>query len=193
MTTYRDIPDSEIAVNSALSQTTMQSLKDNIDTVFEGGELAPQILPAALARATGSGTSSANNIVLQLTDVFSTDDSTFMGFKVRVAGNYRVTLEVRLADSPRQSSDGALEDNAVAATIQKNGVNQHTLNHAIDVDNANNNTFSEITNDMSLAVNDHINIVVDVTSNHGDGGNLTLTVCVDDDDAMYGVNVYGVL
>ncbi len=193
MTTYRDILDSEIAVGSGLTQTTMQSLKDNIDTVFQGGDLAPQILPAALARATGSGTSAANNIIMQLFEVFTVDNASLLGFKVRVAGTYRVNLEVRLADSPAQSASGALQQNEVVAKIQKNGSDEHTLSRSVDTTNANNDTFTEITHDMTLAVDDHINIHVDVTSARGDGGNMILTVCVDDHDAMYGVNVYGVL
>ena len=127
MTTYRDIPDTEIAVNSALTQTTMQSLKDNIDTVFQGGDLAPQILPAALARATGSGTSAANNIIMQLFEVFTVDNASLLGFKVRVAGTYRVNLEVRLADSPASSESGALQQNEVVAKIQKNGSDEQKL------------------------------------------------------------------
>lgn len=197
MSSFRDIPDSELAVGQGVSQTLMQSLKDNTDAVFRGGDLALQIKPAALERATGSGGSSATTKILELSDVFTNDDSTHMGFKVRTAGTYRVHLEIRLADSPDQSGDGDLIPNTVVATIQKNGVNQHQLTHVLDHQNSTSNNHAETTHDLSsLSVGDHINIVIDVdgiTTTSSDGGNITMSVMVDDVDAMWGVNVYGVL
>ena len=193
MPTYRAIPDSEIAVDSALTQTTMQALKDNIEAVFEGDDTSPPIQMAAITRTTPT---EGNNIILQLSELIGADDTSFLGFKVRLGGTYRITVESRLGDTPVQSDADRLGGNTLDITVQKinSGGTSTLFTHSDSVftGGGHGSTVAVTTSDQTLAADDHVNLALD---SGGDFpmGEVILTVSIDDDSAFWGAEVYGVL
>jgi len=198
MPTYREILNSEVAVGSVIDQATMQTLKDNTEAVFQGDVTAPPIQMAALHRATPT---SGNNLILQVSEVYTVDNTSLLGFKVRLAGTYRIRIRSRMGDTTGQSSeDGAMMTNNLTCTVKKTTAGgstttlfTHTSNLATHTGNQ--DSIRESDNDVTLAVGDHVNLDCNTANGANDfpNGTITLEVAVDDHDAMWGAAVYAVM
>jgi len=194
MPTYREILDSEVAVGSVIDQATMQTLKDNTEAIFQGDETAPPIQMAALQRGTPTA---GFRLILQVTEVYTVDNASLLGFKVRLAGEYRIRIRSRMGDATVQSEDGAMATNNLTATVQKTttgGTTSTLFSHAsnLNTETGNANIIRESEHDITLAVGDHVNINCD-SSGAQPAGTITLEVGVDDIDAIWGAAVYAVM
>jgi len=195
MPTYRTIPDDELTVGNALKQTTMQSLKDNIDALFQGDDTSPPILMAALVRETPTA---GNHCILSIAEVYTGDDDTFIQFKVRVTGTYRMRLELRFGDVPNQdSADGVIESNAVSINVNRTNSGGVTdllfnLSKTTDTDGGHQEAYAETTSDQSLNAGDTVTLVLDSSGNFP-LGSVNLCVAIDDSKAITGAAVYALM
>ena len=116
MPTYRNITDNEVAVGLPVTQQLIQTMRDNIEAIFQGDATAPEVQWQALSR---SGTPAAGNaLILQITTELNADDTSVFGFGVRKTGTYRVRFEQRVADTPdTDSDDGVLQTNTFVSQL----------------------------------------------------------------------------
>lgn len=195
MPTYRTIPDDEFTVGNALKQTTMQSLKDNIDAVFQGDDTSPPIQMAALIRETPTA---GNFCILSIAEVYTGDDDTFIQFKVRATGTYRMRLELRFGDVPNEDSgDGVIESNAVTIGVHRtntSGVSDllFSLSKTTDTDGGHQEAYADTTSDESLNAGDTVTLVLDSSGNFP-LGSVNLCVAIADSKAITGAAVYALM
>lgn len=196
MPTYRNITDNEVAVGLPVTQQLIQTMRDNIEAIFQGDATAPEVQWQALSR---SGTPAAGNaLILQITTELNADDTSVFGFGVRKTGTYRVRFEQRVADTPdTDSDDGVLQTNTFVSQLKKTSSGTtsdigSSLTTAVDGDNdEGSNSFGEKTQDVPLTAGDIV--FLDVDQSGEEGGSITLSVAVNDASAMWGVDVYGMI
>ena len=192
MTTYRSIPDAEITVGSPVQNTTMQSLKDNVDAVFEGDDTSPPIQMAAITRTTPTA---GDNIILELHENIGGDDTSILGFGVRTDGIYRIKIETKLAEHAVDSNSNTISSNHMSLTIEKiaiSGIKSTLFTHTDGTSSPSGPVVHTTVSDEDLDAGEKVNIIADMTGVYP-LGNIIMTVSVDDSDAMWGAEVYGIL
>jgi len=100
MTTYREINDTEVAVDAPLTQQLMQALKDNVLAIQEGDSTASnvRINPKALTKTINVGDFTILRIGgLQSTQ--STQTHRTIKFKFRIGGSVRVRARFEYIDN----------------------------------------------------------------------------------------------
>ncbi len=201
MSTYREIPDAEIAVGQPIDQALIQTLKENIDAQFDGEVTSPQISPLALAR---SAPVAGGRMIYQLTRLHESDNTTLMRIFFRVAGTYRVRLESHNLDSfSSDSEDGAALTNDAGRSNDYSGrldkiaasdgssTRIGTLTNNVSPGNSNSsNTHAELDVDHTFAVGDELQVDIDV-GGAAPVGHTTIKIATGDYDGLFGVNVYG--
>lgn len=95
MATYRQISDSEVAVDAPLTQQLMQAYKDNLTSVIEDDASAPSIKRSAISDAVSDQKLAvAGNVSIGAEEILkvgvSTQDTNSPKFIVAVSGKYNI-------------------------------------------------------------------------------------------------------
>lgn len=94
MPSYREINDTEVAVDAPLTQQLLQALKDNITAIIEDDASAPSIKRSAISDAVADQkVASAGNVSIgaeQVLRATGESDITSNGFVIAVAGVYNL-------------------------------------------------------------------------------------------------------
>ena len=100
MTTYREINDTEVAVDAPLTQQLMQALKDNILAIQEGDATASnvRVTPQALTKTISQGDFTLLRIVGHQNFDGTTTKRTIK-FKARMAGQIKIQGTVKYVDA----------------------------------------------------------------------------------------------
>jgi len=122
MTTYRNVNDTEVAVDAPLTQQLMQALKDNVLAIAEGDDTASSVRvnPKAITKTIAAG----DFTIFRLTgkqNTQSDDTNITIKFKFRIGGTVRVRGTVFYDDTGSNdtatwalkktaSSDGTVTD-----------------------------------------------------------------------------------
>ncbi len=115
MSTFKSISDTNVASGAAISQSTMQALKDNISATFEGNLTAPQIKPQAFDTHQSDGQPDANdaeaNYIIASVTGHTNTTKNVCRIDIRSTGNYLLCYDARLGESTfTGSSSGNLTE-----------------------------------------------------------------------------------
>lgn len=165
MPSYREINDTEVAVDAPLTQQLLQALKDNITAIIEDDASAPSIKRSAISDAVADQkVASAGNVsigaeqVLRATEL-STNDKISNGFVIAVAGVYNLKGLI-------QKTNGF---GTCRCDILKNGV---SIENGTNVSSTTAVTMSAEISDVTLQAGDVITVKMNSISNLG-GNNAT--------------------
>ena len=182
MTTYRNINDTEVAVDAPLTQQLMQSLKDNVLAIQEGDSTAVTAgkTIALAALASFAATPAAGDNVIAMSSGHSTDGVDITsGFKIRVAGTYRL----RLVGDHR----GLLgSSNSATYKIEKSTNSGGAYSDLQTTTKTSDESFT-LTDDEACNAGDFIRF--SIPSNTNSEASFFATISVSDDNAIYGVQV----
>ena len=107
MTTFREIEESEVAIDAPITTSLMTAIRDNPIAILEGDATAPTILKTAFVRTPSAG----GFVVLEaVTHQSEEDNNAALQAQCLITGNYRFRLHVRNAIETGQNDFAHEED-----------------------------------------------------------------------------------
>ena len=187
MTTYRNINDTEVAVDAPLTQQLMQALKDNVLAIQEGDSTAPKL--QLVLNESHTAPTAGDNVILgiDLSTLTRGEDFTAT-VKFRIAGTYRVRTRVAAIEDNGNSDNGtntlekSTNDGSSYSTVRT--LNTDGMESATGSDDVT-FTSSEITSGARLRIN------ITAQSNVAISGEILIAVA--DNNAPYGLHARRIL
>ncbi len=217
---YREIEESEVAIDAPISHALVTALRDNLTAIVEGQATAPTTTThsksSVINRACFSkGTPSAGDyIIAETSGECRGDDTSVTTVVIQTTGIYKINLNARIGSTER-SGDRLPAKTQATLNVNKNGSLINTLFFGVIsvdfTDRINPYTFFEIVDgsDVQVSAKKSTNIAREVQCTAGDvisvavdGGSdgtgdstvsVVLSLGVADSDAMYGVDARSVL
>ncbi len=93
MTTYREIEESEVAIDAPITTSLMTALRDNPVAIAEGDSTAPKILKNTLSL--GAPTAGNTVIAHSVTHRAVSEDTSILSMEFLTTGIYRIVVETR--------------------------------------------------------------------------------------------------
>ena len=158
MPSYREINDTEVAVDAPLTQQLLQALKDNLLAIIEDDASAPSIKRSSISDAVADQkVASAGNVSIgaeQVLRATGSEDITSNGFVIAVAGVYNLKGLIK-----KDNTFGT-----VRCDILKNGV---SIENGTNVGSTSAVTMSAEIDDVTLQAGDVITVKMNEISNIG--------------------------
>jgi len=159
MPSYREINDTEVAVDAPLTQQLLQALKDNITAIIEDDASAPSIKRSAISDAVADQkVASAGNVSIGAEQVLRTEpasiDRTSNGFVIAVGGVYNLKGLIQKSNA----------FGTARCDILKNGA---SIENGTNVSSTTAVTMSAEISNVTLQVGDVITVKMNEISNLG--------------------------
>ena len=159
MTTYRDINDTEVAVDAPLTQQLMQALRDNQLAILEGDGTAPDITHVSLPTAQGGTV----RLFRSLEVSGATSDTFGYNYTMLRAGTFRFRFEYSKA-----SGSGSMD-----IRLLKNGV------EVVDTGTIGSTTSDTEEHDVTFAFGDTWKVKLNEINNGISGASVTVSIGCD--------------
>ena len=187
MTTFRNINDTEVAVDAPLTQQLMQALKDNVLSIQEGDSTAPR-LQLVLNESHTTPTAGDNVILgIDLSTLTQGEDFTAT-IKFRIAGTYRVRTRLACLSDSGNSDNGT-------NTLEKStndGTGYSTV-RTLNTDGRESATGSDDVTFSSSEITSGARLRINITAQSNVSVSGEILIAVADNNAPYGLHARRIL
>lgn len=190
--TYRDIEESEVAIDAPITTSLMTALRDNTIAIQESHSTAPKILKNCLSR----GTPTAGNTVVahSVTHRAVSEDTSILSMEFLTTGEYRIVVETR--NGMEVGQEAPSRDNEISVTTLKL-INTSDVISTITTQETKPSETTQILINRSMTAGERLFININHSNEDDDtvhsdedySATITFSVGVSDTNTPYGVDV----
>ena len=200
MATFKTIADTDLASGAAISQSTMQALKDNITACFEGDVSSPQLLPSALGSATSDIGEENHFCVASITGHAVAGNDHLLQIDIRKTGSYILHYVARINEiNPNESGDGNVFNTSYTYKLQKASSGSSSFSDIADTTK----TLSTTNQDAGVETNTHMDKEISLTAgdqirlhvneNVTGGTSVTFKVFIENNASFFSNTAIGIM